>query len=343
MDPPKCPIRSNNPTVEHSYVAALLHKLSSRNIDDQQSAAGELRLLAKRDTENRICIAKAGAIPLLVNLLLSTDPRTQEHAVTALLNLSIHDDNKTSIISSGAIPCIVLVLRNGSMEARENAAATLFSLSVVDEYKVTIGATGAIPALISLLSDGTRRGKKDAATALFNLCIYQGNKGKAVRAGVVPLIMGLLKEPAEAMTDEALAILTLLSSHPEGKSAIADAQPIPLLTEMIECGSSRNRENAAAVLLNLCDDGEQQFSSLAAVQVCGTMGPLQELAINGTERGKRKAVQLLERMSLFLMQQHEAQAQAVASEWSPDNFPTHEQREPATPTQDAHPGEHVDY
>ncbi|KAG6523184.1 protein spotted leaf 11-like [Zingiber officinale] len=341
VDPPKCPIQSNNPTLEHSHVAALLHKLSSRNIDDQQSAAGELRLLAKRDAENRIYIAKAGAIPLLVKLLLSTDPRTQEHAVTALLNLSIHDNNKTSIISSGAIPRIVLVLRNGSMEARENAAAALFSLSVVDEYKVTIGASGAIPALISLLSEGTRRGKKDAATALFNLCIYQGNKGKAVRAGVVPLIMGLLKEPSEPMKDEALAILTLLSSHPEGKSALADAQAVPLLIEMIECGSSRNRENAAAGLLNLCDNGEHQFSSLAAAQSCGAMGPLQELAINGTERGKRKAVQLIERMSLFLVQQHEAQALAEASEGPPDGSPAHEQRECATPTQDDDHGEHV--
>jgi hypothetical protein len=35
------------------------------------------------------------------------------------------------------------------------------------------------------------------------------------------------------------------------------------------------------------------------------MVPLRELALNGTERGKRKAVQLLERMSRFLVMQHE--------------------------------------
>jgi hypothetical protein len=37
------------------------------------------------------------------------------------------------------------------------------------------------------------------------------------------------------------------------------------------------------------------------------MVPLRELALNGTERGKRKAVQLLERMSRFLVQQQEEQ------------------------------------
>ncbi|CAD5180275.1 unnamed protein product [Musa acuminata subsp. malaccensis] len=330
MDPPKCPSRSTNPSSacssrELANIDALLCKLSSPNLDDQLAAAGELRLLAKRNVDNRICIAKAGAIPLLINLLSSKNLCTQEHAVTALLNLSIHDDNKAIIISSGAIPGIVHVLRDGSMEARENAAATLFSLSVVDEYKVTVGASGAIPALVSLLSEGTHRGKKDAATALFNLCIYQVNKGKAVRAGVVPLVMGLLTEPAESMLDESMAILALLSSHPEGKSAIAAAQAVPLLAEMTANGSPRNRENAAATLLNL-SDGEQQLGTMAAAQECGIMGPLQELAISGTERGKRKAVQLLERMNGFLVQQHEAYAQAEASTQTQGHI--HAQSEP---------------
>lgn len=177
-------------TVEH-----LLQKLRSGQSDMQRAAAGELRLLAKRNVENRVCIAEAGAIPLLIGLLSSEDLKTQEHAVTALLNLSINDNNKGVIVNSGAINPIVQVLMNGSKEARENAAATLFSLSVVDENKVTIGNLGAIPALVDLLKDGTSRGKKDAATALFNLSIYQGNKARAVRAGVVPPLMGLLRDP----------------------------------------------------------------------------------------------------------------------------------------------------
>lgn len=185
---PECSV-GDRATVEH-----LLQKLKSGQPDIQRAAAGELRLLAKRNVENRSCIADAGAIPLLVGLLSTQDLKTQEHAVTALLNLSINDNNKGAIVMAGAINPIVEVLKNGSKEARENAAATLFSLSVVDENKVTIGNSGAIPALVDLLKDGTSRGKKDAATALFNLSIYQGNKARAVRAGVVPPLMELLKD-----------------------------------------------------------------------------------------------------------------------------------------------------
>ncbi|XP_010253199.1 PREDICTED: U-box domain-containing protein 13-like [Nelumbo nucifera] len=316
MEPPKR-LSNSRPSkaastcspAELAKIDILLRKLTSVNIEDQRSAAGELRLLAKRNADNRVCIAEAGAIPFLVGLLSTTDPQTQEHAVTALLNLSICEDNKGSIISSGAVPGIVHVLKKGSMEARENAAATLFSLSVVDENKVTIGAFGAIPALVTLLGEGSQRGKKDAATALFNLCIYQGNKGRAVRAGVVPTLMRLLTEPGGGMVDEALAILAILASHAEGKAAIGAAEAVPVLVEVIGNGSPRNRENAAAVLVHLCSGDPKH---LAEAQELGVMGPLLDLAQNGTDRGKRKAAQLIDRMNRFVEQQKQVQVQAEA-------------------------------
>ncbi|CAL1374222.1 unnamed protein product [Linum trigynum] len=277
---------------DQTTIAALLEKLANGNPEQQRAAAGELRLLAKRNADNRVCIAEAGAIPLLVELLSSPDARTQEHAVTALLNLSINDANKGMIVNAGAIPDIVDVLKSGSMEARENAAATLFSLSVVDENKVAIGAAGAIPALINLLCEGSPRGKKDAATAIFNLSIYQGNKARAVRAGIVPPLMRLLKDAGCGMVDEALAILAVLASHQEGKVAIGLADPIPALMEVIRTGSPRNRENAAAVMWSLCTGGDLQ--QLRVAKELAAEEALKELAESGTDRAKRKAGSLLE-------------------------------------------------
>lgn len=276
---------------DRAAIIALLDRLANENPEKQRAAAGELRLLAKRNADNRICIAEAGAIPLLVELLSSTDPRTQEHAVTALLNLSINESNKGTIVNAGAIPDIVDVLKRGSMEARENAAATLFSLSVVDENKVAIGAAGAIPALIQLLCEGTPRGKKDAATAIFNLSIYQGNKARAVKAGIVPQLMRLLKDPGGGMVDEALAILAILASHQEGKKAIGQSEPIPVLVEVIRTGSPRNRENAAAVLWSLCTGDLMQ---LKLAKQFGAEEALKELSESGTDRAKRKAGNILE-------------------------------------------------
>ncbi|XP_030450965.1 U-box domain-containing protein 14 [Syzygium oleosum] len=276
---------------DRAAIDALLEKLANGNPEQQRGAAGELRLLAKRNADNRVCIAEAGAIPLLVDLLSSPDSRTQEHAVTALLNLSINESNKGTIVNAGAISDIVDVLKNGSMEARENAAATLFSLSVIDENKVAIGAAGAIPALIRLLCEGTPRGKKDAATAIFNLSIYQGNKARAIKAGIVGPLMRLLKDAGGGMVDEALAILAILASHLEGRTAISQAEPIPVLVEVIRTGSPRNRENAAAVLWSLCSGDVEQ---LKFAKDLGAEEVLKELMESGTDRAKRKAGTLLE-------------------------------------------------
>ncbi|KAI4357678.1 hypothetical protein L6164_001612 [Bauhinia variegata] len=280
-------------TGDIAVIEALVRKLSSHSLEERRAAVTEIRSLSKRSTDNRILIAEAGAIPVLVNLLTSEDVLTQENAVTSILNLSIYENNKGLIMLAGAIPSIVQVLRSGSMEARENAAATLFSLSLADENKIIIGASGAIHALVDLLQNGSLRGKKDAATALFNLCIYQGNKGRAIRAGIITALLNMLTESSKSMVDEALTIMSVLASHQEAKVAIVKASTIPVLIDLLRTGLPRNKENAAAILLALC---KRDSENLACISRLGAVIPLTELAKSGTERAKRKATSLLEHL-----------------------------------------------
>ncbi|KAK7395327.1 hypothetical protein VNO78_15878 [Psophocarpus tetragonolobus] len=271
-------------------LSVLLRKLSSSDIGDQRCAAGEFRLLAKQNGENRILIAEAGAIPHLVYLLYAPDASTQEHAVTALLNLSINVNNKERIMASEAVPGILHVLQNGSMEARENAAATFFSLSGVDENRVAIGASGAINALVTLFCEGSQRGKVDAAKALFNLCLSHRNKGRAIRAGIVPKLIEMLTEHDGEMRDEALAITAVVASHPDGQAAIRSMNVVSTLVELINNGSPKNKENSTSVLVLLCNGDPLHLSIVSSL---GVINPLLDLAENGSERGKRKAAQLL--------------------------------------------------
>ncbi|KAJ6953099.1 U-box domain-containing protein 3-like [Populus alba x Populus x berolinensis] len=77
-----------------SQVKKLVEGLKSLSNEVQTKAAEELRLLAKHDMENRVIIGHSGAIRPLLSLLCSEVKLTQEHAVTALLNLSINEENK---------------------------------------------------------------------------------------------------------------------------------------------------------------------------------------------------------------------------------------------------------
>lgn len=280
-----------------TQVQKLVEDLKSDAVDVQRAATEELRLLAKHNMENRIVIANCGAIPLLVGLLHSTDPKTQENAVTALLNLSINDNNKAAIANADAIEPLIHVLETGNAEAKENSAATLFSLSVIEENKVRIGRSGAINPLVELLGNGTRRGKKDAATALFNLSIFHENKARIVQAGAVRHLVDLM-DPAAGMVDKAVAVLANLATIPEGRTAIGHDGGIPVLVEVVELGSARGKENAAAALLQLCTNSNR-FCSLVLQE--GAVPPLVALSQSGTPRGKEKAQALL---SYFRNQRH---------------------------------------
>ncbi|XVF80998.1 hypothetical protein PTKIN_Ptkin15bG0121200 [Pterospermum kingtungense] len=272
-----------------SHVKNLVDNLKSLSNEVQTTAAAELRLLAKHNMDNRIIIGRCGAIAPLLSLLYSEVKLTQEHAVTALLNLSINEENKAMIAKSGAIEPLIHVLKTGNDGAKENSAAALFSLSGLEEYKARIGRSGAVKALVNLLSSGTLRGKKDAATALFNLSIFHENKARIVQAGAVKYLIELM-DPDSGMVDKAVALLSNLSTIGEGRLAIVRGGGIPVLVEVVESGSPRGKENAASVLLQLCLNSPK-FCTLVLQE--GAVPPLVALSQSGTTRAKEKAQQLL--------------------------------------------------
>lgn len=272
-----------------THVEKLVEDLKSQSNAAQTSAAAELRFLAKHNTENRVIVGHSGAIAPLLSLLYSEVKLTQEHSVTALLNLSINENIKAKIAEAGAIEPLIHVLRTGNAGAKENAAASLFSLSVLEEYKMKIGRSGAVKALVDLLHTGSLRGKKDAATALFNLSIFHENKARIVQAGAVKYLVELM-DPTTEMVDKAVALLANLSTIAEGCTAIVRAGGIPFLVEVIETGSQRGKENAASLLFQLCINSPK-FCRLVLQE--GAVPPLVALSQSGTPRAKEKAQQLL--------------------------------------------------
>lgn len=284
----------------------LVGKLAMGSPDVQRQAAYEVRLLAKTGMDNRRIIAEAGAIPFLVTLLNSNDARIQENAVTALLNLSIFDNNKVLIMAAGAIDNIVEALESGkTMEARENAAATIFSLSMIDDFKVAIGAhPRAIPALVGLLREGTPAGKRDAATAIFNLALYNANKASITVSGAVPLLIELLMDEKAGITDDALGVLALLLSCAQGLEAVKKSRVlVPLLIDLLRFGSAKGKENSITLLLGLCKDGGEEVAKRLLINP-RSIPSLRSLAADGSLKARRKADALLRLLNRCCSQSH---------------------------------------
>ncbi|KAH9289527.1 hypothetical protein KI387_033644 [Taxus chinensis] len=156
-------IATTKATLEATKMTAvfLVENLSTGTTEVKKQVADELRLLAKCGMEKWACIAEAGVIPLLFSLLSSDDPKLQDIAVTALLNLSIYVNNKIQIVEVGCLDAIIRVLKDGrSMESCDNATTTLFRLLVIDDYKRMIGEKDdAISTMVDYAAEGKRAGQ----------------------------------------------------------------------------------------------------------------------------------------------------------------------------------------
>ncbi|KAJ0085880.1 hypothetical protein Patl1_08824 [Pistacia atlantica] len=248
-------------------IRQLVADLESCSIDEQKQAAMEIRLLAKNKSEDRIKIAKAGAIKPLISFISSSDLQLQEYGVTAILNLSLCDENKELIALSGAIKPLVRALKTGTPAAKENAACALLRLSQIEENKMAIGRSGAIPHLV------------------------KENKIRAVQVGIMKPLVELMADFGSNMVDKSAYVMSLLVSLTEAKTSLVEEGGIPVLVEIIEVGSQRQKEIAVAILLQLCEESVVYRTMVARE---GAIPPLVALTQSGTNRAKQKAETLIE-------------------------------------------------
>ncbi|CAN6690255.1 unnamed protein product [Malus baccata var. baccata] len=283
-------IESISPEDLQPTVKICVDSLQSPSLAVKQSAAAKLRLLAKNRADNRALIGESGAVPALIPLLRCSDPWTQEHAVTALFNLSLHESNKAIITNAGAIKSLVYVLKTGTETSKQNAACALLSLALIEENKGSIGACGAIPPLVSLLISGSMRGKKDALTTLYKLCSIKPNKERAVSAGAVKPLVALVAEQGTGLAEKAMVVLSSLAGVEEGKEAIVEEGGLAALVEAIEDGSVKGKEFAVLTLLQLCTESVRNRGLLVRE---GGIPPLVALSQTGSVKAKHKAETLL--------------------------------------------------
>ncbi|CAK9153764.1 unnamed protein product [Ilex paraguariensis] len=273
-------------------VSFLINKLMvSQSVDTTNRVVHELRVLAKTDSDNRSCIAEAGALPLLVKLLGSEHHNLQVNAVTTILNLSIMEANKTRIMETdGVLNGVIEVLRSGATwEAKGNAAATIFSLTNVHAYRKKLGQkTRVIKGLMDLARHGTASSKRDALVTILNLAGDRETVGKLVEGGVVEMVSDVMDE----LQEEAVTILEVVVKK-GGLVAIAAAyHMIQKLARVLREGTDRTRESAMATLVNICrKGGSETVAELAAIQ--GIERAIWEVMGMGTGRARSKAATLL--------------------------------------------------
>ncbi|KAL9827943.1 U-box domain-containing protein 9 [Arabidopsis thaliana] len=288
---------------------SLLCKVSSSNLQDQKSAAKELRLLTRKGTEFRALFGESpNEITRLVNPLLhgsNPDEKLQEDVVTTLLNISIHDDSNKKLVceNPNVIPLLIDALRRGTVATRSNAAAAIFTLSALDSNKVLIGKSGILKPLIDLLEEGNPLAIKDVAAAIFTLCIAHENRSRAVRDGAVRV---LGKKISNGLyVDELLAILAMLVTHWKAVEELGELGGVSWLLKITrESECKRNKENAIVILHTICFSDRTKWKEIKEEE--NAHGTITKLSREGTSRAQRKANGILDRLRKAMNLTHTA-------------------------------------
>ncbi|KAH7863173.1 hypothetical protein Vadar_014234 [Vaccinium darrowii] len=287
--------------VKRRTAKALVSKLGSVSEKTRAESLSELRLITKNDPDSRLIIADLGAIPYLSETLYSASETLQENAAATLLNLSISTPD--SLMSTrGLLDSLSHALRHPTCpsSAQSSAAATIFSLLTVDLYRPIIGSKrDIIYALIEIIKNPAShpRSIKDSLKALFGISLYPLNRCTVIELGAVPCLFTLVvKDGRLGVVEDTTAVIAQLAGCEEAREAFRRVSGVRVLVDLLDnsTGSSfRTRENAVSGLLNLVQCGGEQVANSVRETGVEVWEGIEEVAENGSAKGKAKAVALL--------------------------------------------------
>ncbi|KAK8939638.1 U-box domain-containing protein 45 [Platanthera guangdongensis] len=293
---PRSPEEEAREAKRQAQVEEVAWTLANGDASARIQAARNIRKIVRRSPKARSAFAVSAVIQPLVAMLPSSNHRSVESALLALLNIAVRNErNKEKIASSGAIPPLLDILRSDS-NLRELATSALLSLSASKSNRPIIAASGAIPPLVKIIVSGNMHGKVDAITTLYNLssCVESYGDLSSSAEGAKPLL-ALLKDSKKhsKFVDKTTAVLKILCESDEGRRAILDFEcGILTLVETVEEGSLLGAENAVGILLSLCRSSQEKCRELVLNE--GPIPGLLLLTVEGTKKAGDSARELLE-------------------------------------------------
>ncbi|XP_052206146.1 U-box domain-containing protein 6-like [Diospyros lotus] len=281
----------------------------------------QVRHLLKDDEEARIYMGANGCVEALLRFLgcavRERHEMAQETGALALFNLAVNNNrNKEIMLAAGILPLLAeMVDRSNSYGA---AIALYLNLSCLDKAKPIIGSSEAVTFLTKVLvAETDPQCKLDALHALFNLSAHPSNIPNLLSAGIINGLMLLIADSNDhdlAWTEKCVAVcINLASSSNSAREQMISAPGlIGGLATILDIGGPAEQEQAASCLLILCNRSEK---CCQLVLQEGVIPSLVSISVNGTTRGRQKALKLL----MLFREQRQRDASAVQTHQPSDN------------------------
>ncbi|KAG5043501.1 hypothetical protein JHK87_007416 [Glycine soja] len=239
-------------------IAPLVELLEFNDIKVQRAAARALRTLAFKNDGNKNQIVESNALPTLVLMLQSEDPKTHYEAV--------------HICQRGAIPPLVDMLRSPDAELQEMSAFALGRLAQDSHNQAGIGQCGGIEPLLKLLDSKKVPVQQNAIFALYSLADNEDNVAAIIKAdGFRKLKAGNFRNQvlkhlihlmrfAEAVQRRVAIALAYLCSPRDRKTIFINNNGLKLLLDTLKSSNLKQKSDASAALHKLAIKASSSFS-----------------------------------------------------------------------------------
>ncbi|EEF32796.1 E3 ubiquitin ligase PUB14, putative [Ricinus communis] len=222
---------------DRGAIISLLEKLLIGNPEQQRAAAGELRLLAKRNADNRVYVLRNGSM------------EARENAAATLFSLSVIDENKVAIGAAGAMPALIDLLREGTPRGKKDAATAIFNLSIYQGNKARAVKAGIVPSLMQLLKDPGGGMVDEALAILAILASHQEGKVAIGQAKPIPVLVEVIRTGSPRNRENAAAVLWSLCAGDLQQLKLAkESGAEEALKELSESGTDRAKRKAGSLL-----------------------------------------------------------------------------------------------
>ena len=140
--------------VREGALEPLIMSCTSSSIEVQREAAATMCNIALAE-ENKIIMARGGALPALIALLLSNDHQREIHATAALANMAEMVEGRTQdrMLEEGVLKPLLLLTDSSNPEVRKEVSRTLALFASKRDSHPALVRAHAATRMIAFLHD----------------------------------------------------------------------------------------------------------------------------------------------------------------------------------------------
>ena len=237
--------------------------------------------------ENRQQLVNAGAIPVLVQLLSSSDVDVQYYCTTALSNIAVDANNRKKLAQNEnrLIQSLVNLMDSSSPKVQCQAALALRNLASDEKYQLEIVRARGLAPLLRLLQSSYLPLILSAVACIRNISIHPLNESPIIDAGFLkPLVDLLGSTDNEEIQCHAISTLrNLAASSDRNKALVLEAGAVQKCKQLVlDVPLSVQSEMTAAIaVLALSDELKTHLLNLGVFDVLIPLTDSQSIEVQG--------------------------------------------------------------